>query len=88
MSLGFASTCALTLALIAGTSVASAATRYRSGSVRNQLASTSHLTTSGATSGGLGLTGPNVMASVVGLMALLAVAYIIVTLIRRRVTLS
>jgi hypothetical protein len=78
----------MTLAVIAGTSVASAATRFRSGSVRNQLASTSHLATSGAASGGLGLTGPTVMASVVGLMALLAMAFIVITFIRRRVTLS
>ena len=87
VSLGIASTCAMTLALVAGTSVAGATTRYRSGSVRNQLASTAHLSTSGTTSGPLGLTGPTVMASVVGLMALLAVGFIVVTLIRRRVTL-
>jgi hypothetical protein len=78
----------MTLAVVAGTSVASAATRYRSGSVRSQLASTSHLATSGAASGGLPLTGPTVMASVVGLMALLAMVFIVVTFIRRRITLA
>ncbi len=75
----------MTLAFTAGTTVAGAATRFRSGSVRNQLAETTH-TANGA--GSLGLTGPSVMASVVGLMAVLALVFLVVTFVRRRVTLA
>lgn len=87
VSLGVATACAMALAVVAGTTAASAATRYRSGSVRTQLVDTNHVT-SNAASASLGLTGPDVMAAIVGLMALLAFVFIVVTFIRRRVTLA
>jgi hypothetical protein len=83
---GLATAVAMTMAITAGTTVASAATRYRSGSVRDQLVDSTHLASGGAASGGLGLTGPDVMASVVGLMALFAMVFLVVTFIRRRAT--
>ncbi len=77
--------CALALALVAGTSCASASTRLRSGGLHDQLAS--HVTTgrTGVPSD-LALTGANITAAVVGALALLSLAFLIVTLIRRRIT--
>lgn len=65
-----------------GTSAAGAATRTRSGAVHAELAS--HVSGAATTA----LTGIDVMASVVGLMAFTAFAFIVVTLIRRRGTAS
>ena len=70
--------------LMMGAGVAAAATRFRSGA-RAHLLGATRITANGTASPGLHLTGPNVMASVVGLMAILALAYLVVTLIRRRV---
>ncbi len=67
--------------------MASAATRFHSGSVRTTLASHIATNASNAASGPV-LTGPNVMASVVGAMALLALGFLVVTLIRRRTTIA
>jgi hypothetical protein len=85
---GLATASAMTLAITAGTTVAGAATRFRSGGVRTQLIDTTHPAGNGAAAGTLGLTGPNVMASIVGLMAVLAIVFLVVTFIRRRVTLG
>ncbi len=83
-----ATTGAMTLAITAGTTAAGAATRFRSGGVRTQLVDTTHAAGNGAAAGTLGLTGPDVMASVVGLMAVLAMVFLVVTFLRRRVTLA
>jgi hypothetical protein len=72
--------------LTAGAGVADAATHYRSGRVRaNLLESSSRVAPNGSSSGLHGLTGPDVMAAFVGLMAVLAFMFLVVTLIRRRV---
>ncbi len=76
---------ALLWSVTAGSAVASAATRLRSGTVHAQLAS--HVTAGANTvPASLGLKGTGVMAAVVGVLALFALAFVIVTLIRRRVT--
>jgi hypothetical protein len=85
---GVAITGALTWAMTAGAVGAGASTRLRSGGVRDQLASTPHLASNGANSASLGLAGPNVMAAIVGLLAFFAMAFIVVTLIRRRTTVA
>ena len=69
----------------AGSALASASTRLRSGTLHAQLVS--HVTPGANTvQGGMALTGSGVMAAVVGALALFAVAFLLVTLIRRRVT--
>jgi hypothetical protein len=73
------------LALTTGTGVAGAATRSRSGAFHSELASHVAPATS-ASSASLALTGPDVMASVVAVMAFAAFAFMVVTLIRRRGT--
>jgi hypothetical protein len=67
-----------------GVGVAGAVTRFRSGS-RAHLVDINRLVPNGAASSGQHLTGPDVMASIVGLMAVLAFAFLVVTFIRRRV---
>lgn len=79
------STGAIALALIAGAGVADAATRLRSGSRTHLLESSTRIAPNGAASPGLHLTGPDVMASFVGLMAVLAFLFLVVTFIRRRI---
>jgi hypothetical protein len=73
------------VALFAGTRCAAAATRLRSGGLHDRLAS--HVTTgqTGVRSD-LALTGANITAAVVGALALLSLAFVVVTLIRRRIT--
>ena len=79
-----AASCLVWLAT-AGTAVASASTRLRSGAVRAQLVS--HVSSAGASSGsGIVPNGANAMAAVVGLMALLALVFLVVTFIRRRIS--
>lgn len=75
---------AVAAVLITGAGVADAATRLRSGT-RAHLLDSTRIAANGAASPGLHLTGPNVMASAVGLMAVLAFAFLVVTFIRRRV---
>jgi hypothetical protein len=75
--------------LTAGSAVASASTRLRSGTLHAQLVS--HVSSGGGTganaiSSGLPLKGSAVMAAIVGVLALCAFAFLVVTLIRRRVT--
>ncbi len=83
-----ASTCAVAWVMTVGSGIAGAA-RTRSGAVHAQLvASTNHVSPTGNTSSGLGLTGPTVMFSVVALMAVLALAFLVVTFIRRRTSLA
>ncbi len=85
MICSFASSCATAWVLLAGAGVADAATRYRSGRVRANLAdSTARVAPNGSASSGLHLTGPDLMASFVALMAVLAFVFLVVTLIRRR----
>jgi hypothetical protein len=75
--------------LTAGSAVASASTRLRSGTLHAQLVShVSAATGSNAVSSGLPLEGSAVMAAIVGVLALCAFAFLVVTLIRRRVTVS
>jgi hypothetical protein len=69
----------------AGASVASASTRLRSGTLHAQLVSR---VSPGAHSlpSGLTVRGAGVMATIVGVLAVLALTFLIVTFIRRRVT--
>jgi len=66
-----------------GAAAASAASRLRSGTLHAQLVS--RVTPAGTTSSPH-LFGSGVMAAIVGGLALLALAFLVVTLIRRRVT--
>jgi hypothetical protein len=84
VTMSLAGTGAVALVLVAGAGVADAATRFRTGRVRASLLST-HVAPNGSASSGLHLTGPDVMAAFVGLMAVLAFVFLVVTFIRRRV---
>ena len=80
---------ALIWTFTAGSSVASASTRLRSGTLHAQLVS--HVSAgdgANAVSSGLTLEGSAVMAAIVGVLALCAFAFLVVTLIRRRVTVA
>jgi hypothetical protein len=82
-----ASTCALVWVATAGMEVAGAATRLRSGSVRAQLLdSSARVAPNGNAAPGLHLAGPDVMAAFVGLMAVVAMFFLVVTFVRRRTT--
>jgi hypothetical protein len=84
---GMAAVGAVAWLLTAGSAVASATTRLRSGNLHAQLVS--HVSPGASpVSSGLGLRGSDVMAAVVATMALLAVVFLIVTFIRRRVAAS
>jgi hypothetical protein len=72
--------------LMAGCAIASAATRARSGSRHAQLVS--HITPGRSTASSGLRTGSDIMGGVVGALAVLALAYLIVTFIRHRVTLA
>ncbi len=71
----------------AGSAIATAATRDRSGGVRGQLVSHVSPAGSGASSGLL-TTGADAMAIVVAVMAAVALVFLIVTLVRHRVALD
>ncbi len=75
----------LAWSVTAGSTVASASTRLRSGTLHAQLVSRvspgPHSLPSGLTVRGAG-----VMATIVGVLAVLALTFLIVTFIRRRVT--
>lgn len=75
---------AVALVLVAGAGVADAATRSRSGTRAHLLDAATRTTANGAASRGLHLTGPDVMASFVALMAVLAFLFLLVTFIRGR----
>jgi hypothetical protein len=80
---------ALIWTLTAGSAVASASARVRSGTLHSQLVShVSAGTGANAVSSGLPLKGSAVMAAIVGVLALCAFAFLVVTLIRRRVTVA
>jgi hypothetical protein len=84
---GTATSAAIIWILTAGSAVASASTRLRSGILHTQLVShVSAGTGANAVSSGLTLKGSSVIAAIVGVLALLAFAFLVVTLIRRRVT--
>jgi hypothetical protein len=70
----------------AGSAVASASTRLRSGAVHAQLVSHVAAGTNAVSSAGLTIKGSGVMAGVVGALAVFALAFLIVTFIRRRIT--
>jgi hypothetical protein len=79
-----ATTCAVAWVVVAGTGVADATTRLRSGAVHARLLDeTSRIAANGAASG-RHVTAPDVMASFVALMAVVAMLFLVVTLIRRR----
>lgn len=83
IGLAVAGGCAL--ALVLGADTASATTRLRSGSLHSQLVS--HVPAgAGAAPPDLALTGANVTAAIVGVLALVSLAFLVVTLIRRRIT--
>jgi hypothetical protein len=83
---GLATSMALAWILTEGASLASATTRYRSGAVRTQLASHLSQSAGGAPApAGLVSTGATVMAGIVALLAVAALAFMVVTFIRRRV---
>lgn len=87
VTLALVTTTAVTIAVTTtGTMVAGAATRSRSGAVHAQLVDAPHVAANTGAAAGLGLTGPTVMAAVVGLMAVLAFGFLVVTFIRRRAT--
>jgi hypothetical protein len=76
---------ALIWSVTAGSALASAATRLRSGALHAQLVS--HVSAGANTApAGVALSGSGVMAAIVGALALFALAFLVVTLIRRRVT--
>jgi hypothetical protein len=78
------STGAMAWVLMVGAGVADAATHLRSGRVRANLIDTTRVAPNGSSSGLHHLTGPDVMAAFVGLMAVLALLFLVVTFIRRR----
>lgn len=87
MALSVATTCAVAFSVTMVTGVAAAATRSRSGALHGRLLDvTARVAANGASSSRLHLTGPDVMASFVGVMAVLAFVFLVVTFIRRRVT--
>ena len=78
---------ALLWSVVTGFPAASAAGRLRSGTVHAQLAS--HVTkVANGVPTGLQVQGSNVMAAVVAALAFFALAFVVVTLIRRRSTVS
>jgi hypothetical protein len=79
-----AATCALSVVM--GSTLASASTRLRSGSLHAQLVS--HVTPVGNTAPSGVIAGSNVIAAIVGTLAILALAFLVVTFIRRRVTIA
>jgi hypothetical protein len=85
--MSIATTCALGWVVVAGASVADAATRYRSGAVHAHLLDATSRLPNGAASPGSQVTGSDVMASFVALMAVLAFLFLVVTLVRRRTSL-
>jgi hypothetical protein len=83
--LGAATLGAFLWSITAGSAVASATTRLRSGTLHAQLVS--HVSAgANAVPAGISLKGTGVMAGVVGVLALCALAFLVVTLIRRRIT--
>ena len=87
MALYLVTSCAVAWSVTVGTGVAAAATRSRSGALHTLLFdTTARVTPNGASPSRFHLTGPDVMASFVGLMAVLAFLFLVVTFIRRRVT--
>ena len=88
MTLSWATVCGLVTAVTVGTGAAGASGRSRSGTIHAQLLdSTARIAPNGVASHGV-LTGPNVMASFVAVMALLAMLFLVVTFIRRRARLA
>jgi hypothetical protein len=86
-TVGSAALAAMVWSVTAGSAAASASTRLRSGAVHAQLAS--HVTGgANAVSSSLTLKGSAVMAAIVGALAVFALTFLVVTFIRRRVTVA
>jgi hypothetical protein len=83
---GLAAAGTFALSVVVGSTLASASTRLRSGSLHAQLVS--HVTPVGNTASSGLIAGSNVIAGVVGTLAILALAFLVVTFIRRRVTIA
>lgn len=89
VTLSYASICALAWAVTGGMEVASAATRSRSGGVRALLLdSSTRVAPNGTAAPGLHLASAYVMAAFVGLMAVVAMLFLVVTFVRRRSNIS
>lgn len=88
MTISLSTVGTVTWLMLAGTGVADASTRYRSGAVHAQLLDSATRISSGGSPTGLGLTGSDVMAAFVGLMAVLAFMFLVVTFLRRRTSLA
>ena len=82
-AVGMATTGALAWSVTLGATAASAASRLRSGTMDAQLVG--RVTPAGTTSSAHLLVGSGVMAGIVGSLAGVALAFIVVTLVRRRV---
>jgi hypothetical protein len=87
-TLGLATIAAVAWIVTEGASLASATTRYRSGTFRTQLAGHYGGGAPAPTPGGLMATGADVMAAIVALLAVMAFAFLVVTFIRRRTTVA
>jgi hypothetical protein len=81
---GMAATGAVAWSVTVGVVAASASTRLRSGNLHAQLVS--HVAPAGNTSSSQLLADSDVIAGIVASLAVLALAFVIVTLIRRRIT--
>jgi hypothetical protein len=82
---GLATAGALASLAVVGSSVATAATRLRSGAVRDQLVSHVTPAAGAAAQSGAVPTGATAMAAAVACMAVVALCFVVVTFIRRRV---
>jgi hypothetical protein len=83
---GVATAGTFALSVVVGSTLASASTRLRSGSLHAQLVS--HVSPVGNTAPSGLIVGSNVIAGIVGTLAILAFAFLVVTFIRRRVTIA
>jgi hypothetical protein len=89
VTLTVAGTCALAWVATVGIEAAGAATRLRSGNVRARLLdSSARVAPNGNAAPGLHLAGSYAMAAFVGLMAVVAMLFLVVTFVRRRATIS
>jgi len=87
-TLGLATVAATAWILTEGASLAAATTRYRSGTFRTQLVGHYGGGANAQAPAGLVPTGADVMATIVALLAVLALAFLVVTFIRRRTTVA
>jgi hypothetical protein len=88
VTLSLATTCSVVWMTIAGSGAAGAAARFRSGGVRAQLLDSATRIAPNGTAAPGHIAGSDVMAAFVGLMAVVAMLFVVVTLVRRRGTVS